>query len=213
MKIAKFEFNLFGVNTYIIYDESSREAAIIDPGMMKQSENEAIDNFVSKNKLKVKYLINTHIHIDHIAGDKYISEKYGVPVSASVEDAFLSSTIKAQAQMFHLPFDIVNILIENGLTDGDTLYLGDEKMEIILVPGHSPGSIAIYLPESGVVIVGDALFKMSIGRTDLPGGNHATLINSIKTKLLSLPSETIVLSGHGNYTTIDDEKRYNPFLK
>lgn len=214
MKIQRFEFNLFGVNTYVIFDVPSKEAAIVDPGMTDSRECEAIDSFISLNKLTVKYLINTHAHIDHLFGDQYISKKYGVGVAASTDDLLLSSRIAEQARMFNLRTDMpAEIKIDIPLKDGDRLMLGNEPIDILAVPGHSPGSIALYCPESKFVVTGDALFRLSIGRTDLPGGNHQQLLDSISRKLLTLPPDTTVYPGHGPSTTIADELCHNPFLR
>lgn len=213
MKIQRFEFNLFGVNTYIIFDVATHEAAVVDPGMTDTRECERIDRYISENTIKVKYLVNTHMHIDHLFGDEYISKKYGVGIAASTDDSILSSRIAEQARMFHLRTDMPDVLnVATPLKDGDRLMLGAEPIDILSVPGHSPGSIALYCPESKFVVTGDALFRGSIGRTDLPGGNHAQLISSITRKLLSLPPDTTVYPGHGPSTTIEWELRNNPFL-
>lgn len=213
MEIQSFEFNLFGVNTYIIFDTNTCEAAIVDPGMTTERECARIDNYIESNGLRVKYLINTHMHIDHLFGDEYIEEKYGVGISASTDDSILSSRIAEQARMFRLRTDMPEMLkVDNPLKNGDRLMLGAEPIDIIAVPGHSPGSIALYCPESKFVVTGDALFKNSIGRTDLPGGSHEQLISSITKRLLTLPPDTTVYPGHGPSTTIESELRHNPFL-
>lgn len=213
MKIQSFEFNMFGVNTYIISDTATREAAVVDPGMTAARECARIDNYIESNGLRVKYLINTHMHIDHLFGDEYIEEKYGVGISASTDDSILSSRIAEQARMFRLRTDMPEMLkVDNPLKNGDRLMLGSEPIDIIAVPGHSPGSIALYCPESKFVVTGDALFKNSIGRTDLPGGSHEQLISSITKRLLTLPPDTTVYPGHGPSTTIESELRHNPFL-
>ena len=212
MKIKTFEYNPFGENTFIVFDEPTGEAAVIDPGMMKPWEYEAFDQYIKDQRLKIKYLINTHIHVDHAAADDYVARHYGVGLSASALDGFLAERVAEQARMFHLEIDVSSLSIAHELNDGDRLKLGHEELEVISVPGHSPGSIAIYCAASRFVIVGDALFKGSIGRTDLPGGNYAQLIKSITTRLLSLPDDTTVFPGHGPATTILDERRFNPFL-
>lgn len=213
MEIKTFEFNPFGELTYVIYDEQSLEAAIIDPGMMSEQENNEIDSFIQARNLKIKYLINTHLHIDHVSGVAAIQNKYDVGLSAHPADAFLASRVKEQAMMFHLPARLVeNVVIEHELSDGQILHLGKEPLEIIAVPGHSPGSIAIYSPGGKFVVTGDALFKGSIGRTDLPGGDYATLIKSITSRLLTLPDDTIVYPGHGPHTRIADERVMNPYI-
>ena len=213
MKIQRFEFNLFGVNTYLIYDPATGEAAVIDPGMTDARECDVIDSYISQNALTVKYLLNTHMHIDHLFGDQYIARKYNVGIAASPDDAILSSRIAEQARMFHLRTDMPESLdVDMQLKDGDRLMLGAEPVDVIAVPGHSPGSVAFYCPESKFVVTGDALFKSSIGRTDLPGGNYAQLISSITKKLMTLPPDTTVYPGHGPSTTIASELRNNPFL-
>lgn len=213
MKIQSFEFNLFGVNTYIIFDTATCEAAIVDPGMTTERECARIDSYIESNGLHVKYLINTHMHIDHLFGDEYIAKKYGTGISASTDDSILSSRIAEQARMFRLRTDMPETLtVDNPLKNGDRLMLGAEPIDIIAVPGHSPGSIALYCPESKFVVTGDALFKNSIGRTDLPGGSYEQLISSITKRLLTLPPDTTVYPGHGPSTTIESELRHNPFL-
>ncbi len=214
MEVQIFEFNPFGEHTFVIYDEVSRDAIVIDPGMMQQREVEAFDKLIADNKLKIRYLLNTHLHVDHVASDLYVKNKYGVELSASLDDKPLASRVAEQARMFHLSVDLPNkIEIDNPLKDGDRLSLAGCEINVIAVPGHSPGSLAFYFPSEGFVIVGDALFKLSIGRTDLPGGDHRQLVESIQQKLLTLPEETVVMPGHGPSTTIANELRYNPFIR
>lgn len=213
MKVSRFVFNMFGVNTYVVWDPESLEAAIIDPGMIDNEERNALDRFIESRKLRVTQLINTHSHLDHIFGNSYIKEKYGLEIKAHPADAFLARTLPDQAARFglHAAFSPQSIDVE--LHDGDTIFLGKERMEVISVPGHSPGGIALYCPESGFVITGDTLFPGSMGRTDLPMGDYVTLVDAIRSKLLTLPDSTVVLSGHGGETTIGNEKKSNPFLK
>lgn len=212
LKVFKFGFYLFGINTYVVCDPDTKEAAIIDPGMSRTEEFEAIENFIAREHLKVRHLINTHIHVDHAIGDQWVSDKYGVPVSAHPEDAPLGLVFAQQAQRFGMKGIDRKVVIDHKLHDGDKVKIGDDYLEVLHVPGHSPGSIALYSPSSGFVISGDTLFQGSIGRTDLMGGDHKTLINAIKTKLMTLPEDTLVLSGHGDATTIGDEARSNPYL-
>lgn len=212
MKVSRFVFNMFGVNTYVVWDPESRETAIVDPGMIDQAERDALDSFITRNDLRPTQLINTHSHLDHIFGNAYIKEKYGLEIKAHPADSFLARTLPEQAARFgmRLPLDPQTIDVE--LHDGDTIYLGREPIEILSVPGHSPGSIALYCPESGFVITGDTIFPGSIGRTDLPQGDYTTLVRSIRQKLLSLPDTTVILSGHGGETTIGHEKASNPYV-
>ena len=212
LKVVKFGFYMFGINTYIVYDPEEKEAAIIDPGMSQKREFEALESFIDREGLKVTHLINTHLHIDHAISDLWVKEKYGVPVEANADDAFLGQYIAQQAQGFGIPGEYVAIEIENKLKEGDVVKIGRGELKVLHVPGHSPGSICLYDKEDGFVIVGDALFEGSIGRTDLPGGNHRQLVDAIKNKLLTLPRETAVYSGHGNPTTIGREWDSNPYL-
>jgi len=212
MKVSRFTFNMFGVNTYILWDSDSKEAIIIDPGMIHDSERKSIDDFIQDNSLKLTHLINTHMHIDHSFGVSYISEKYGLALEANADDQFLAERIQQQAQMFGLPLMVGDLQIGEKLKDNQSIRLGDEELIVIHVPGHSPGGIALYASEAGFVISGDSLFQRSIGRTDLPGGDYAQLINSLNEKLLTLPDATVIYPGHGPETTIDYEKKFNPYL-
>lgn len=212
MKVSRFVFNMFGINTYVMWDVDSLEAAIVDPGMIDDNERNALDGFIDRNNLKVKHLINTHMHLDHIFGNAYIKEKYGLEIKAHPEDNFLGLTLREQASHFHLPLQLTDTGLDVELHDGDTIYLGKEPIKILSIPGHSPGSIALYCPESNFVITGDALFKGSIGRTDLPRGNQSQLLHSIEKTLFKLPDDTVVLPGHGPETTIGFEKSHNPFF-
>lgn len=212
MIVSRFTFNLFGVNTYILWDADSREAVIIDPGMTKETEYKQIDDFVRENSLKLCHMINTHMHIDHSFGVSYISRSYGLPLEANKEDQFLAERIQQQAKMFGLPISVEDLNINTALVDGQIINVGSEELRVIHVPGHSPGGIAFYSPESGFLISGDSLFQRSIGRTDLPGGDYNQLINSLNVKLMTLPGETVVYPGHGPETMIKDEKDFNPYL-
>lgn len=213
MNIHKFEFNLFGELTYIIWDDETKEGAVIDPGMSNDAENRQLSAFISSNGIKLKYLLYTHLHVDHTFGHEFIKETYAVKAMAHDADAPLGQAREAQARMFHLHMPVQQPLgIDIPLTDNQKLKLGQEKIIVISVPGHSLGSVAFYCPDSHFVITGDALFQGSIGRTDLPGGNHAQLIKSIRERLLTLPAKTEVYPGHGPSTTIGNEMRYNPYI-
>lgn len=213
LHIHTLPFNMFGVNTYILWNSDTDEAAVIDPGMCNTRERYTLDSFISQHGLQVKQLINTHMHVDHIFGDLYIKEKYGTPVQASPLDAFLGDKAAMQCRMFGLPGDMASVGIDVELTDGMTINLCGLEAHILSVPGHSPGSIVIYLPEAKAAFTGDVLFQGSIGRTDLVAGNHSQLINGIKTKLMALPDDTVVYPGHGSPTTIGAEKRSNPYIR
>lgn len=213
LEIQHFVFNPFEENTFVVYDTDSQEALVIDPGMIYPNEIKAFDDFIAGKGLNIRCIINTHMHLDHCFGDSYVKNKYDVTVSANPNDAFLGASISQQAIRFGLSGVVDNVKIDTELYDGDDVKLGNSKLKIILVPGHTPGGIAIHSSEYKFVIVGDSLFKGSIGRTDLAGGNHFQLIGNIKNKLLTLPSDTTVLPGHGEFTTIGREKTYNPYIR
>lgn len=213
MKISRFTVNPFGVNSYVMWDADTLEAAIVDPGMTDEAERKALDSFIERQGLKPVHLINTHMHLDHIFGNLYVKEKYGLDIKAHPADDFLGRSLEDQTARFHLPIEATNHGLDVELHDGDRLYLGTEPIDIISVPGHSPGSVALYCPESGFVITGDALFRGSIGRTDLPMGDYPTLIAAIRDRLLTLPPDTVVLPGHGPESTIGQEKSSNPYIK
>ena len=213
MKISQFSFSAFQESTFVIWDDESLECAIIDPGCYYSRERQVLENFISKNNLKVKYLLLTHLHLDHYFGAPFVARTYNVPVSACKEDEFLLEAMSLHAEMYGTPLPEQPIPVGNYLKAGDTLYLGTEPIEVRQVPGHSKGSLAYYLPQSGCVFCGDALFAGSIGRTDLPGGDFNELLTSIRTQLFTLPGETVAYPGHGPETTITQEIKSNPFLQ
>lgn len=193
---------MFAENCYIVFDETTREAMIVDPGMVTESERKVIDDFIAKEKLTLKYLVNTHLHLDHCFGNAYIINKYGIHTLANIADAPLGNDITAQAHMFGLAGRFESVGEITPLNQGDILTLGQEQIRVIATPGHSPGGISLYAPADGWVITGDTLFgDGNIGRTDLPGGDYHTLINSVK-RLQQLPPATKLLPGHGNVSTI-----------
>ena len=212
MKVSRFTFNMFGVNTYILWDDISKDAIIIDPGMVNDSEQKIIDEFIEKNNLKLSHLVNTHMHIDHAFGVQYMKNRYNLKFECNIDDQFLAQRLNEQAAMFGLPISIEELQIDVNLKNGDIIYVGDEELQILQVPGHSPGSIVLYAPQSSFIISGDVLFNSSIGRTDLPGGSYPQLISAINEKLMTLPEDVIVYPGHGNETSIGQEKSNNPYL-
>lgn len=203
---------MFGINTYVVYDSEDKEAAIIDPGMSRGEEFDAMEKFIVRENLTVVHLINTHLHIDHAIADKWVAEKYGLPVEGHEEDRTLGLILNQQAQRFGIRGIDAKIEIGKTLKDGDEVKIGKGILKVLHVPGHSPGSIALYDKSDGWVIVGDTLFEGSIGRTDLMGGSHSQLIKAINDKLLTLPADTVVYPGHGNPTTIGYERENNPYL-
>lgn len=212
IEYKRFEVNPFGENTYIVTDTDTLDTAVIDPGMSTYQEQQQIVNYIDSHNLKLTMILLTHIHIDHVFGVDFLRDKYGAKTYAAKEDEFLGERIEAQAQMFHLPIEVKPPVIDCFINEKTELCLGDRKIEILHVPGHSPGSLLYYFPEASILFSGDVLFKNSIGRTDLPGGNHGQLIAGINGKLTTLPLSTVVLPGHGPATTIGEEMRYNPFF-
>lgn len=212
MKIAKFEFSLFGINTYVVYDPETKDCAVIDPGMINSDEEKALKDFIDRNDLKVTNIIDTHLHVDHAVGVSFAKKVFDAPLLAHKDDERLGERLRQQADMFGIREKVEDVSINTYLEDGDIIKIGNGELKVLHVPGHSRGSIALYDAKDGFVITGDSLFEGSVGRTDLPGGNGDQLIKSIKDKLLPLPSSTVVYPGHGGPTTIGREKAANPFL-
>ncbi len=211
LQIKVLTFNPVQENTYLLYNELN-ECIIIDPGCYFDQEKEELKAFIEKNRLKPKMLLNTHCHLDHVFGNKYIAEEYKLTLHLHKNEEQLLEMAPASGLMFNLPFDnYKGELIF--LKENDTVSLRDDKLKVIEAPGHSPGSICFYCEEQKFIIGGDVLFQNSIGRTDLPGGSHEDLLENIKEKLFKLPDDVTVYSGHGPATTIGEEKKYNPFLK
>ncbi|MBK6782717.1 MAG: MBL fold metallo-hydrolase [Saprospiraceae bacterium] len=210
MLIKTFTFNDFYENTYLVYD-NSKECAIIDPGCNTKTERDELINFIEDHKLKPVLLLNTHCHIDHILGNLYISSKYNVPLVSHKGEQTVLDSGKHVSMMYNIPYD-VSPDISVFYKDGDEITFGLTTLKVLFTPGHSPASICFYEENSKKLIAGDVLFEGSIGRTDLPGGDYETLINSIKNKLFVLPDDVKVFPGHGNSTTIGHEKRTNPFF-
>lgn len=213
MKISQFIVNQFCENSYVLWDCIGGEAIVIDPGMANDSERNAIDGFLEKKELTLKKVILTHQHVDHILSAEYIANKYSVEVYANCKDNKLGELLPQQALFFGLHCQCSPLKGVQPLVDGDIIRHGNEDIKVIEVPGHSQGGLAFYIPSMSVVFVGDSLFERSIGRTDLIGGDLNQLLNSIKTKLYTLPDDTVVYCGHGDPTTIGDERRHNPYCR
>jgi glyoxylase-like metal-dependent hydrolase (beta-lactamase superfamily II) len=214
MKIACFQFNMFCENTYIVWSQETNECMIVDAGMIQQNECDILDQFISKNDLKVKYLVNTHLHLDHCFGNNYISEKYNVITKAHQADHVLGHSLKQSSMIFGINSpNITDIKVIDSLKEGDILWLGNNEIHVIHVPGHTPGGIALYAEKENWVIVGDSIFANGgIGRTDLAGGDYNTLIDSINYKLFCLPKSTTIYPGHGPKSTIGQEIQCNPYI-
>ncbi len=204
--IRKLEVGPIMANCYIVGCEETKQAAVIDPG----DDADRILMTLAEAELKAKYLINTHGHFDHVGANKRMKDATGAQIAVHPDDEPMLSDLSKHAAMFGLKTEN-SPSADIHLKDGETITFGNITFEVIHTPGHSPGGICLYTP--GHLFVGDTLFMGSIGRTDLPGGDHATLISSIKTKLLNLDEKTIVYPGHGPETSIANEKRMNPFLR
>lgn len=210
LNIKSFVFSPIQENTYVLYNEH-KECIIIDPGTYFDEEKQVLQSFIEKNGLTPKMLLNTHCHLDHVFGDKFIADTYGLQLRTHKIEEQVLQYAPTSGLMYNMPFDVYTGTIDY-LKEGDRLLLGEDQLLVVEAPGHSPGHICFYNQLQGFIISGDVLFERSIGRTDLPGGDYNTLINSINTKLFVLPDETVVYSGHGNPTTIGAEKRHNPYL-
>ncbi len=210
MKIHRFVFSPIEVNTYLLADEN-RECAIIDCGCYDNYEFNELKTFINENSLKPVILLNTHLHLDHVFGNRFVLKEYGLMTHASLEEEGNLVTATQHAEIFGLSMPEPPG-IGTYLTDGQKVEVGNISLHCLFVPGHSSGSIAFYCEAGNFVFTGDALFAGSIGRSDLVGGDHQTLLNSIKDKLLNMPDETIVYPGHGPETRIGVERINNPFL-
>ena len=209
LQVKKFVFNPLMENTYVLFDETNA-CVIIDPGCVEKDEESELTEFIESNNLSVKQLINTHCHIDHVLGNAYVKRKFGVPLLIHPIEEPMLRAVKSYASNYGF-FQYQDSTPDSFLQEGDQLTVGNQKLEVLFVPGHSPGHIAFYHPTSKVLIGGDVLFENSIGRTDLPGGNYDTLIKSIHQKFFTLPDDVTVYCGHGSETSIGFEKRTNPF--
>ncbi len=206
-----FEFNPFAENTWIVYDDSGA-CAIFDPGCYTVEECRALRAFIEENSLKPARLILTHAHLDHVFGARFVQDTWQLPLEVHQNELPLLERFQDVCRMYGIPGAQTPPEPEIFLNPGDLIAFGNTRLEALYTPGHSPGSLSFYNRSEGYVLAGDVLFMESIGRTDLPGGDHDTLIERIRRELFSLPDETIVYPGHGPATTIRHEKAYNPFL-
>ncbi len=211
MTIKTFTFNPFQENTYLLHDEK-REAVIIDAGCINDAEKRLLKKYMEDHHLILKRVLNTHLHIDHQFGNKFLFETFGIKPEACKEDEFLLDNVINQARMFGLPINENAQKLGEYIIDNQEIKFGDTTLKALHCPGHSPGSMCLYSEKNGVLFAGDVLFQGSIGRTDLQKGDYATLIRSISNRLFPLPDSTVVYSGHGPTTTIGNEKVNNPYL-
>ncbi len=210
LKIKQFTFSPFLENTYLIWDESSREAAVIDPGCFNKKENDELKSAIEKENLNLLYLINTHCHIDHIFGNAFIKNTSGAKYFAPKEDVFLLELMIGQAENYGVEL-IPSPQPDEFISENILLSLGEIKGKYLYTPGHSPGEYCLYFEAQKICFTGDVLFKENIGRADLWGGDYNTLLNSVKTKLFALPDDVKIFPGHGESSTIGYEKDKNPF--
>jgi hydroxyacylglutathione hydrolase len=210
IQLASFVFNPFQENTYVLHDET-KQCAIIDPGCYYPEEKNLLSRFIEENNLTPVKLLLTHTHIDHIMGNNYVCGKYRLKIEMNELEVTMLQNAKMVGDMYGIAVE-PSPPAEIFLSEGDTVRFGTSELKILFTPGHSVGSLCFYNAEQKFAIAGDVLFNESIGRTDLPGGDYDTLINSIREKLFTLPDDFKIFPGHGADTTIGHEKKFNPFL-
>ncbi len=211
IKVQSFTFNDFQENTFVLSDET-KACVVVDPGCYTRAEKSQLQQYISDHHLKVVVLVNTHCHIDHVLGNHFVKETYKVPLLIHRLEAEMlrMSVLRAPVFGFNAYEESV---ADQYLSEKEKLVFGESSLDILFVPGHSPGHLAFYSPTDGFCIGGDVLFQGSVGRTDLPGGNAETLFHSIRTQLYPLPDATIVYCGHGSPTSIGREKVSNPYVR
>jgi glyoxylase-like metal-dependent hydrolase (beta-lactamase superfamily II) len=210
MQINVFKCNPVSVNTYLLYDET-QEAVLIDCGAFTTEEQEQIREYVSSNNLKLTHLLNTHLHFDHLLGNRYIYDTYGLKPEYHQSEETMPG-LQKQTMIFGIPVNYEPVNAGHFINDGDEIRFGNTVLKALLTPGHSPGSISYYCQKDDCVFTGDALFRYDIGRTDLWGGNEETLVNAIRTRLMTLPDDTRIYPGHGPHSTVKKEKKHNPYI-
>jgi hydroxyacylglutathione hydrolase len=208
--IQSFVNNPYQENTYILYDDSL-ECVIIDPGMYTATEQNTVVNFIKANNLKPVLLLNTHCHVDHVLGNKFVFDQYGLKPKFHIGESEVLEAVIAYAPAMGFRYE-PSPLPDEYLPETGTISFGNTELQLIFAPGHSPAHLCFYDKDANLLVGGDVLFRSSIGRTDLPGGNYNLLINNIKEKLFSLPDDCTVYPGHGPETTIGYEKQHNPYL-
>lgn len=210
MIVKRFTFNVLNVNTYVLIDEKTNEAIVIDPGCQSAEERETFKDYIISNNLKIKRVIDTHLHFDHIYGQRFVEETFGVGAEACKKDITFLNHYQDLLVMFNMPMDDEALPLKGYLEDGDVIEVGSIRLNVLQVPGHSPGGLAFYEEKEHCAFVGDTILEGGIGRTDMHRGNYDTLVKSIKEKLLPLPDDTILYSGHGEPATLGHEKETNP---
>ena len=211
MQIVKFVFNPIQENTYIVWDET-KECIIIDAGNMSAREDQVLAEFIEEQGLKPVLAVNTHCHFDHILGVEFLKMTYGVPFEASSADLDLLKSGRASGAMFGMELGALPEEIDIDLASLDEIKFGNTTLKVIATPGHSKGCVSLLHEESKSLFTGDTLFRESIGRTDLPGGDYPTIMRSILKHILPLGDEVTIYPGHGDKSTIGHESLYNPFV-
>ena len=213
IKVKTFAVNPFREATYLVYDEQTMKAVVIDCGLSTSQECVRFDEFVAKHKIEIVKLINTHCHVDHVVGVGYLRDKYSAPFAASKEDETMLEMFQQSAAMYQIEIPNPAVTkIDEYISDGDCIEFGEGKLKVISTPGHSLGGLVFYNEEQSILFSGDSLFKGSIGRTDLPGGDYTELMNSILKKIVPLGNKVVIYPGHGDHTTLAQEVMYNPFI-
>ncbi|MBR2398492.1 MAG: MBL fold metallo-hydrolase [Alistipes sp.] len=211
MKIARLIFNPLQENTYVVWDESL-EAVVIDAGNMSERENATLEQFLSERGLTPVYALNTHGHFDHLMGVEFLRQRYGAKFAVSSKDKFLVENATQSAELFGIRAGDMPEKIDVDLEGMQSISFGQSELQIISTPGHTPGHVAFYEPNAKILFTGDTLFRESIGRTDLPGGDYSWIMKSILEKIMPLGDEMKVYPGHGETTDIGHESMYNPFV-
>ncbi len=209
--VAKFTFNPFQENTYIVYDET-KECIIFDPGMYTEAEKKHFTDFIESAGLKPVRLINTHCHLDHVFGNKFVADTYQLGLEIHKGEVPVLESFTQTCAMYGVPNVEASPAPSHFIEEGDSITFGNTSLSVLFTPGHSPASISFFCAADQFLIAGDVLFRESIGRTDLPGGDMKTLLDSIREKCFPLGDDVRVYSGHGEDTTIGYEKQNNPFL-
>lgn len=211
LQVQAFPNNPFQENTYIVYQENG-DCAIIDPGMSTYTEENTVVNFIKQHNLKPVMLLATHCHIDHVLGNKFVFDQFGLKPQFHKGELPLLNDAPTRSAQFGIRYEL-SPMPDTFLEETGTIQLADSELQLIFAPGHSPAHLCFYAPKENFLIAGDVLFRGSIGRTDLPGGDFQTLIDNIEQKLFPLPDDCVVYPGHGPDTTIGYEKAQNPFFE
>lgn len=209
--VVKFTFNPFQENTYVLYD-ATKECIIIDPGCYQEHEKVELVNFIEKNKLRPVRLINTHCHLDHVFGNKFVADTYNLSLEIHKGELPVLESCERVSLAYGIPFPEPSPMPGRFIEEGEEITFGETSLMTLFTPGHSPASISFYCEKDKFVIAGDVLFDKSVGRVDLPGGDGPLLIKSIREQLLVLDDAVKVYPGHGRATTIGEERTGNPFL-